>query len=163
MDLVYLTVVLGRWWQTWSIRRCCKLPWSVGQELNLVHGWFCLQHAGKDRGEAQFPNKQENAPARWCSHELGLHSSQVSFLEWEHVKCQQDFLDIPRRGTKGECWRCVGHGDREESKGCSIKKYLNLLPVFPLNSDCHSVSPNSREFPGPKCQHPKSVLQSTNS
>lgn len=46
---------------------------------------------------------------------------------------------------KGECWRCVGHGDREESKGCSIKKYLNLLPVFPLNSDCHSVSPENSQ------------------
>lgn len=123
MDLAYLTAVLGCCWQTWSTRRCCKPPWTVGQALNLVvHGWFCLQQAGKDRGEAQLPNRQENAPAGWCSQELGLHCSQVSFLEWEHVKFQQGFLGVPRRGMKDECWRCVEDGgDHKESKGCSIR------------------------------------------
>lgn len=119
MDLMCL---LGWCWQTWSTRRCFRPPWAVGQVVNLVfRGYFCLEDAGKDRGEAQGPNKQENAPAGWCSRELGLHSSQLTFLEWEYMKFQQDFPGIPRMWSRVSAGDVGDGGDHEESKGCSIK------------------------------------------
>lgn len=128
MDLMHLSVVLE------------VLQTSLGCEAGVKprFPWIILL-GGCREGQRGVPKQ-----TRWCCH------SQLTFLEWELLKSQQDCPGIPRRWMQDmlEMEETMRRAKHAASKICH-QFFLSI------------VTPNSRKIP--KFQHPQSVFQSTNS